>query len=1165
MSALYDDDDVLSGSLSVQSAHRMNASNISSPPPPPPPGMYRSTTPNSINTSRSEPKSGDSSDGGTPGKRPFLRKGSRVEPSALTRIKRDGASPITAPISNTESPDGFNSGLKMSALKRNPGHNIDGTTGSGGFQFDPLPETVPTRPVVRNIRSTANTTESMHRSPPSANMSASIHATRPQNTGPIKSDASENVPYDPELSGTFDRDWDLLKQRRELTHRERQRDLSEFELLEQQLGGVQDMHELSGSSKVESERHRFGDSDRQDALSSMGSERNTAFYANKSPTMATQAHIRTQAQGASGRTQPTHSGVRSSRDGAYGHLEGDWATERENVAALNASYADDFEPEEHDDRNRNSQGAVSAPRPGTGTSAARPINVEAVLQQVQSGTYISRHDASKLEDWEENRNRPHSTLPPRAHTAESTSWGAVTRPQSSSGDRGRMRGPNGESFISDDGGRVRDRSHSPSNFMQPVAGIARSDPNRRSEQGSGADGDSPSGVASRPTSAGGKTLVRSASPGTRGKGVHSEGKAMSSLLDHTYSGSVVNRPPARPRSASGQRRSPSPAAAGSSGVRGSRGSMTPEVSPTPSLEQQHAIAAKAAALEEELAAYKTENAQIRALRKQQEVALAEAIQKKEEALQWAAAHKASVEAECEEMQKKAKMQEKRLAAKLAQEQRNARLDGSATSTRKEKQEREALESQIEQLRAEADSAAKKTKLTEQRLYSLVREKEKSIESLQAALQQRQTSANALLAYLERQGVRVPATLRANALGAGYTSGSSGSKAPLSFASRDRTHAHKVAQESPSWESDEHAQQQYDEEHEQGSISEQEEYGGREYSSAQRSKNFAATDSAEEADVDIELKEARDAPKGALAEALFRTRDGPGSKKDHGRTAASARVPNEAVRQTASTTPPYDPSRYSGTLVSRANPLHSVSPAVSHELEAEIAQTHTRENRPNHGSQHEEGDSGLGSYRGPSDSWQRSSRSSKGSRYSEEDEEEASGHAEEDDRVDATAAAMRSRSQHGRPVPAAQTKAQVTDQGYTDPNENKAPGRSEEVLPDGRRVVRYRNGTVKEVQVNGESLVRFLNGDTKWTSADSAKVVYFYSEAKTRHTTYSNGLEVYEFPNGQVERHHPDGTKEIAFPDRTRKLVLANGLQETHFPDGVKVCDYPDGRREVIEA
>lgn len=76
-------------------------------------------------------------------------------------------------------------------------------------------------------------------------------------------------------------------------------------------------------------------------------------------------------------------------------------------------------------------------------------------------------------------------------------------------------------------------------------------------------------------------------------------------------------------------------------------------------------------------------------------------------------------------------------------------------------------------------------------------------------------------------------------------------------------------------------------------------------------------------------------------------------------------------------------------------------------------------------------------------------------------------------------------------------------------------RTEHVSEDGTRTIRYRNGTIKEIFVDGRSIVRFNNGDVKKTLPGSGMVVYYYAEARTTHTTYKNGLEVYEFPNKQV--------------------------------------------------
>merc|ERR1712196_130592 len=94
-------------------------------------------------------------------------------------------------------------------------------------------------------------------------------------------------------------------------------------------------------------------------------------------------------------------------------------------------------------------------------------------------------------------------------------------------------------------------------------------------------------------------------------------------------------------------------------------------------------------------------------------------------------------------------------------------------------------------------------------------------------------------------------------------------------------------------------------------------------------------------------------------------------------------------------------------------------------------------------------------------------------------------------------------------------------------ERTTPGRTEEILPNGNKIIRYSNGTVKELEPNGYSVVRFTNGDTKVNDpTQGGKVIYYYAEAKTTHTTLGDGTEIYKFSNNQVETHYPNGSKEI---------------------------------------
>jgi len=92
------------------------------------------------------------------------------------------------------------------------------------------------------------------------------------------------------------------------------------------------------------------------------------------------------------------------------------------------------------------------------------------------------------------------------------------------------------------------------------------------------------------------------------------------------------------------------------------------------------------------------------------------------------------------------------------------------------------------------------------------------------------------------------------------------------------------------------------------------------------------------------------------------------------------------------------------------------------------------------------------------------------------------------------------------------------------------GKTIRKLPDGREEWHYSNGTVKEVHPNGKSIVHFMNGDIKTVEAGTGDVVYWYAANQTKHITVAaSGLEIFEFPSGQVERHYPNGVREIQPP------------------------------------
>lgn len=124
------------------------------------------------------------------------------------------------------------------------------------------------------------------------------------------------------------------------------------------------------------------------------------------------------------------------------------------------------------------------------------------------------------------------------------------------------------------------------------------------------------------------------------------------------------------------------------------------------------------------------------------------------------------------------------------------------------------------------------------------------------------------------------------------------------------------------------------------------------------------------------------------------------------------------------------------------------------------------------------------------------------------------------------------------------------------------GKVERILKNGCHVILFPNGTRKEVSADGKSTtVTFFNGDVKQVMADQ-RVIYYYADAQTTHTTYPDGIEILQFSNGQIEKHFPDGKKEITFPDQTIKNLYPDGKEESIFPDGTIITSNVDGTKVI---
>ncbi|XP_072499978.1 T-complex protein 10A homolog 2-like isoform X2 [Notamacropus eugenii] len=124
------------------------------------------------------------------------------------------------------------------------------------------------------------------------------------------------------------------------------------------------------------------------------------------------------------------------------------------------------------------------------------------------------------------------------------------------------------------------------------------------------------------------------------------------------------------------------------------------------------------------------------------------------------------------------------------------------------------------------------------------------------------------------------------------------------------------------------------------------------------------------------------------------------------------------------------------------------------------------------------------------------------------------------------------------------------------------GKVEWKFLDGRRTITFPNGTKKEISTDKKTTtVTFPNGDVQKFMPDQ-RVLYYYADAQTTHAMYPDGLEVLQFPNKQIEKHHPNGIKEIVFPDGTVKH-LGVGHEETVFPDGTLVKVERNGDKTIM--
>ncbi|EFA05098.1 centromere protein J [Tribolium castaneum] len=115
-------------------------------------------------------------------------------------------------------------------------------------------------------------------------------------------------------------------------------------------------------------------------------------------------------------------------------------------------------------------------------------------------------------------------------------------------------------------------------------------------------------------------------------------------------------------------------------------------------------------------------------------------------------------------------------------------------------------------------------------------------------------------------------------------------------------------------------------------------------------------------------------------------------------------------------------------------------------------------------------------------------------------------------------------------------------------------------------VTYPNGNIKTVSPDGNFItVKFFNGDRQETNLLDGTVKYFFTNRNITQTTFADGLEVVEFPEGVIERRFPDGRCEITLPDGAVQTTLPDGGTETKYTDGSIVKIAPNGDKVLLLA
>lgn len=135
-------------------------------------------------------------------------------------------------------------------------------------------------------------------------------------------------------------------------------------------------------------------------------------------------------------------------------------------------------------------------------------------------------------------------------------------------------------------------------------------------------------------------------------------------------------------------------------------------------------------------------------------------------------------------------------------------------------------------------------------------------------------------------------------------------------------------------------------------------------------------------------------------------------------------------------------------------------------------------------------------------------------------------------------------------PAVSTSTGSSNETFADPQYTRSPlnPQKEKSKAFAPTVRCFENGTICKQWLDGHSMTTYLNGDLKQTFP-SGITEYYYASAQVWQVSHPSKIEVYYFPSGRVEAHHPGGEREVLLPSEAFGAfkVGLGGMEEPVLP------------------